>query len=532
MARGLLAGAATGLAISVAGAAGLSLFMGYPPTPDGVLPEPVVADVPLGETQTPEDAGDAGPAPAGDTAPGTAADPGGLAAPGNGDAVPAASDTTPAAVPDVSGESAALTAPDAASGDSTMTAPDVAEPSSANGADAPALGAPSATPEPGPQIATDPVQPPAPEMPQDDIALVAPAPEAAEDMPLVPRSDDPAPETAQTPEAIAAPETSEAAPQADTTAQAPEGETAEEPAPSAADAPEADQPGTEPADTAPAETTTAGPSFATPARPLTEREDAARSTRLPTIGGDASGDAAAPDAEAETEADAADASDAPPFTRFASPVDVPADTPRMAVILIDDGSGPLGPGAIDAFPFPVTFAVDPAAPDATTRMAGYREKGFEVLALVDMPEGARPADLEVTFEAALGALPEALGVMEAPGAALQSSREITEQAASYLQASGHGLVMQGQGLNTATSLAQREGVPAGAVFRDIDGEDQDPGAQRRLLDRAALRARQDGQVIALGRLKADTVSALLLWGLQDRAGALALVPISAVIAPN
>jgi hypothetical protein len=33
----------------------------------------------------------------------------------------------------------------------------------------------------------------------------------------------------------------------------------------------------------------------------------------------------------------------------------------------------------------------------------------------------------------------------------------------------------------------------------------------------------------LGRLRPDTVSALLLWGLQDRASDVALVPISAVL---
>jgi hypothetical protein len=33
----------------------------------------------------------------------------------------------------------------------------------------------------------------------------------------------------------------------------------------------------------------------------------------------------------------------------------------------------------------------------------------------------------------------------------------------------------------------------------------------------------------LGRLRAETISALLLWGLQDRAAQVALVPVSAVL---
>ena len=52
---------------------------------------------------------------------------------------------------------------------------------------------------------------------------------------------------------------------------------------------------------------------------------------------------------------------------------------------------------------------------------------------------------------------------------------------------------------------------------------------RRFLDQAAFKARQEGAVVMMGRLRADTVSALLLWGLQDRATSVAMVPISVVL---
>ncbi len=52
---------------------------------------------------------------------------------------------------------------------------------------------------------------------------------------------------------------------------------------------------------------------------------------------------------------------------------------------------------------------------------------------------------------------------------------------------------------------------------------------RRFLDQAAFKAGQEGAVIMLGRLRPDTISALLLWGLQDRANSVALVPVSAVL---
>jgi polysaccharide deacetylase 2 family uncharacterized protein YibQ len=65
------------------------------------------------------------------------------------------------------------------------------------------------------------------------------------------------------------------------------------------------------------------------------------------------------------------------------------------------------------------------------------------------------------------------------------------------------------------------------VFRDFDGAGQTPTVMRRFLDQAAFRAGQEGAVIMLGRVQPDTISALLLWGLQDRASRVALAPVSA-----
>jgi polysaccharide deacetylase 2 family uncharacterized protein YibQ len=72
-------------------------------------------------------------------------------------------------------------------------------------------------------------------------------------------------------------------------------------------------------------------------------------------------------------------------------------------------------------------------------------------------------------------------------------------------------------------------VPADPVFRDFDSKGQSATVIRRFLDQAAFKAGQEGAVIMLGRLRPDTITALLLWGLQDRAGQVALAPISAVL---
>ena len=65
--------------------------------------------------------------------------------------------------------------------------------------------------------------------------------------------------------------------------------------------------------------------------------------------------------------------------------------------------------------------------------------------------------------------------------------------------------------------------------RDLDAEGQDARVIRRFLDQAAFRARQESGVVMLGRVRPDTISALILWGTANRAGQVALVPVSAVL---
>ncbi len=219
-----------------------------------------------------------------------------------------------------------------------------------------------------------------------------------------------------------------------------------------------------------------------------------------------------------------------PLTTFATPQTEPIpDLPRLSVILLDDGTGPLGPSALAAFPFPVSFAIDPAHPNPSSVAQSYRALGFEVLTVARVAEGASPSDVEVALRAALDAVPEAVAVLEAPEGGLQASRGVAAQVASVLSDSGHGLVSMPQGLNTGQQLAAQAGVPSVPLFRDFDSQDQDARVIRRFLDQGAFRAGQEGAVVMLGRLRADTISALVLWGLQDRAQSVAIVPISVVL---
>lgn len=90
-------------------------------------------------------------------------------------------------------------------------------------------------------------------------------------------------------------------------------------------------------------------------------------------------------------------------------------------------------------------------------------------------------------------------------------------------------MLHSKGLNTAQKLALREGVPTGLIFRDFDSAGQKPEVIRRFLDQAASRAGQYGEVIMLGRVRSETILALVLWSLQDRTEQVELAPISAVL---
>ncbi|MEM9576145.1 MAG: divergent polysaccharide deacetylase family protein [Pseudomonadota bacterium] len=271
------------------------------------------------------------------------------------------------------------------------------------------------------------------------------------------------------------------------------------------------------------------------ARPSTEDAGSAsvRVNRLPTL--DAAApipDASAADATDEV-SDAPERTDLPPIERFAAVFDNPENKPLMTVILIDDGVDipalPTGLSAIQQLPHPVSFAVDALLPDAADRMRTYRAAGFEVLAMVDLPEGARAADAEVSLSVALDAMPEVVGVLDGVRTGIQTSPDAGRQVAQILAQTGHGLVTQNRGLNTVQKLAARQGVPSAVVFRDFDAKGQSSVVIRRFLDHAAFRAGQEGKVIMLGRLREETLAALVVWALQDRASSVAMAPVSAAL---
>ncbi len=215
-----------------------------------------------------------------------------------------------------------------------------------------------------------------------------------------------------------------------------------------------------------------------------------------------------------------------PFERNSEEFILIDSRPLMSIVLLDEPDS-LGAEALAEFPYPLSFAIRADDPDAKSKAAARRAAGFEVLMLVDLAREATPKDAEMSMEVWLPKMPEAVGLLEGVDSGFQGTRALADQVAALAESKGLGLVTQANGFNTVQKLAARDGVPAGVVFRDFDGAGQDPRAIRRFLDQAAFRANQEGAVIMLGRLQPDTISALLLWGLQDRASRVQLAPVSA-----
>tara|TARA_R110000868_G_scaffold213257_3_gene463234 strand:- start:4969 stop:6585 length:1617 start_codon:yes stop_codon:yes gene_type:complete len=217
---------------------------------------------------------------------------------------------------------------------------------------------------------------------------------------------------------------------------------------------------------------------------------------------------------------------------FAVPFDATDQRPRMSIVLMDTGAdaqGMMAASALRGFPYPVSFAIDVNRPDAAAAMRRYRDAGFEVLALAGLDDGVSDPEIAKRASGWFAQLSEAVAVMEATPGALQQDRAAAEALADTLSATGHGLLLYPQGGDTMRKLATREGVAAATLFRDFDSEGEAAAVIGRFLDYAALKADEDEGVIMVGRVWPQTISALLEWGLADRASQVQLVPVSAVL---
>lgn len=464
---------------------------------------------------------------------------------------PAASEAPDANAPKPDAVTEAPTSPEAAP---ATSAPDVTAtpevPASAPmAADAPA----SPAPEAAVQQPAAPVEPP--KAPPSDAPKAAMAATGADAQPVAPAVAPDLPEASAPaapglPEGEAAPQSAELPPPPPLTPEEeallmPLPEAPAEPAPSTSEAapdptpepgPIAEAVEPPPAEPAPAPATgpvaqAEGAATLAPEPGLQDQAEGVVTGRLPRIG-DAPAEADAPVAEALPElTDPALDESLPPLQRYARPFANAAQKPLFAILLEDDGQDGVNRADLAALDLPLTIVIDPLSDGAAERAAIWRTGGQEVvMAGTGIPDGASPGDLEQSFQVLSTRLPEAVAVIDPDGAAFQNNRPLASQVVPILAAQGRGLVTFDQGLNAADQVARRENLAATTIFRRIDGEGEASPVIQRYLDRAAFKAAQEGRVVVIGDLRAETVAGILEWAVEGRASTVALAPITALLA--
>jgi hypothetical protein len=232
---------------------------------------------------------------------------------------------------------------------------------------------------------------------------------------------------------------------------------------------------------------------------------------------------------ADTEEPALEGAFAAPLLRYAADFDYAADLPMIAVVLMDNPLILDAPDILSGLPFVPTIVLNAAAPDVTARMRAYRAAGVELLLQADLPQGAQASDLETTYVAAFGLVPEAIAIFSDGTGPEAQDRVLTDQALRLIGDEGRGFVTLPRGLGGALRNIAADGVPVAQITRDIDGAGETRDAIERGLQQAALRARQSGHVVLLGRMTPDTLAAIRNWAARSDPAQISLAPVSAIL---
>ena len=221
--------------------------------------------------------------------------------------------------------------------------------------------------------------------------------------------------------------------------------------------------------------------------------------------------------------------DGPAIRIFGAEFVNPEGNPLLSLVLVQDGDVVIGEAEMQSLPPAVAFAIDAGNEGARDLAAFYRATGREVVLIPSLPEGATPQDVEQALRVNFETLPEAVAIMDVNGSSFQSDRGAVQQVVDVVSATGHGMITFPRGLNTAHQSAERAGVPAGLIFRELDGNGESSEQIRRTLDRAAFRARPNEAIILVGSTASETLAAISEWVSGNRAKSVTLAPISAAL---
>ncbi len=214
--------------------------------------------------------------------------------------------------------------------------------------------------------------------------------------------------------------------------------------------------------------------------------------------------------------------------------DNPEGKPLLSIVLIDVGDAGLSRDVLLTFRFPISFAIDPSAPDAVGAARDLSAGGFELLALAPSGEAKlesaqNASDIKAAIDALLNNTPQVVGFLDATNAPIQQSRTLAEQVIAALGDTGHGFLTYDIGLNATDAMARKQGLRSATVFRVLDSEHERATVIKRYMDRAVLEAGKDGHVIMVGHTYPETVTALFSWALSSKSATVAIAPVSAVL---
>ncbi len=222
----------------------------------------------------------------------------------------------------------------------------------------------------------------------------------------------------------------------------------------------------------------------------------------------------------------------PAIDAFAKRVALDPENPIVSFVLLDDPKVDLNTEVLSALPIPVTVAVNASSSDAAKRAAALDAAGLEVAVTGDLPKGASTGNTSDAFFAYVNAVPTAVAVVGGQGLGLRGSAARLDTLRSDFLETGHGYVAFSQSADSNLRRARSAGVPAAYVFRDLDADGQNAKIIRRFIDQAAFKARTQGPVILMLRMREESILALFSWGQKDRSRTLNITPLSAALLGN
>ncbi|ARC88476.1 divergent polysaccharide deacetylase family protein [Rhodovulum sp. MB263] len=217
------------------------------------------------------------------------------------------------------------------------------------------------------------------------------------------------------------------------------------------------------------------------------------------------------------------------LARNAVPFKAPPGSPLLSLVLIDVGAEGLDRQTLLSFPFPVTFVIDAAAPDAEAAMETYRAAGYEVAVLGSGLADLAPGAAAARVGAALDRIGGSIAMLDPGPGGGRDDRDLSGPVLDVLAKSGHGLVTPEQGLNDVLRAAERAGLHETVGFRTFDDAGQTAETIQHMLDRAVSEARQNGHAVMVGHSRAETVAAVYAWALLSGPADAVLAPLSAVL---